>query len=190
LVPLEPLIRKLETESQLGDDEREAVRQLPFTVRNIPAGGDIVRERENPSQCCLVLEGWLCRHKITLGGARQIFSFHIAGDIPDLQSLHLTTMDHTLNTDQPDGSAIALPPDPELRADLCAPTWKLGTRGILLESKDGSSGFGNLRQRLGRSPGKGDAVVMAWSEGNEAAVSRHNAWKWEKHRDRPQRWIV
>jgi len=59
---------------------------------------------------------------------------------------------------------------------------------VLLESKDGSSGFGNLRQRLGRSPGKGDAVVMAWSEGNQAAVSRHNAWKWEKYR--PQRWIV
>jgi hypothetical protein len=71
-----------------------------------------------------------------------------------------------LDPDQPDGSAIALPPDPELKADLCAPTWKLGVHGILLESKDGSSGFGNLRQRLGRSPGKGDAVAMAWSEGN------------------------
>ena len=43
---------------------------------------------------------------------------------------------------------------------------------------------------IGRSPGKGDAVVMCWSEGNAAAVSRHNAWKWEKYRDRPQRWIV
>ena len=92
-----------------------------------------------------------------------------------------------LDPDQPDGSAIALPPDPELRADLCVPTWKLGARGILLESKDGSSGFGNLRQRLGRSPGKGDAVVMAWSEGNAAAVSRHNARKWERPR---HRWIV
>jgi len=33
-----------------------------------------------------------------------------------------------LDPDQPDGSAIALPPDPELRADLCAPTWKLTQR--------------------------------------------------------------
>jgi hypothetical protein len=87
-----------------------------------------------------------------------------------------------LDPDQPDGSVIALPPDPELRADLCAPTWKLSARGILLESKDGSSGFGNLRQRLGRSPGRGDAVVMAWREGNQAAASRHNAWKWERPR--------
>ena len=30
-----------------------------------------------------------------------------------------------LDPDQPDGSAIALAADPELRADLCAPTWKL-----------------------------------------------------------------
>jgi hypothetical protein len=65
-----------------------------------------------------------------------------------------------LDPDQPDGSAIALPPDPELRADLCAPTWKLGARGILLESKDGSSGFGNLRQRLGRSPVR--VMPLSW----------------------------
>jgi hypothetical protein len=108
-----------------------------------------------------------------------------SGELPDLTS---DIVDNPqIDSDQPDGSAIALPPDPELRADLCAPTWKLGARGILLESKDGSSGFGNLRQRLGRSPGKGDAVVMAWSEGNAAAVSRHNACKWERPR---QRWIV
>jgi hypothetical protein len=93
-----------------------------------------------------------------------------------------------LDPDQPDGSAIALPADPELRADLCAPTWKLTARGILLESKTGSSGFGNLRQRLGRSPGRGDAEVMAWSQGNAAAVSRQAEWKWK--RDERQRWIV
>jgi hypothetical protein len=71
-----------------------------------------------------------------------------------------------LDPDQPDGSAIALPPDPELRADLCTPSWKLTARGILLESKE------DIRKRLGRSPGKGDAVVMAWSEGNKAAMAR------------------
>jgi CRP-like cAMP-binding protein len=45
-----------------------------------------------------VLEGWVCRYKILETGTRQIFSFHIAGDIPDLQSLHLRTMDHNLGT--------------------------------------------------------------------------------------------
>jgi CRP-like cAMP-binding protein len=31
-------------------------------------------------------------------GRRQIFSFHIAGDIPELQSLHIQMMDHSLCT--------------------------------------------------------------------------------------------
>lgn len=70
-----------------------------------------------------------------------------------------------LDPDQQGGSVIALPPDPELRADLAAPTYEVSARGILVESKD------DLRKRLGRSPGKGDAVVMCLSEGN-AAVKR------------------
>jgi hypothetical protein len=70
-----------------------------------------------------------------------------------------------LNPDQQGGSVIALPPDPELRADLAAPTYEVTARGLLIESKD------DLRKRLGRSPGKGDAVVMALSCG-DAAVKR------------------
>lgn len=73
-----------------------------------------------------------------------------------------------LNPDQEGGSAIALPPDAELRADLAAPSYDVTARGILIESKD------DLRKRLGRSPGKGDAVVMCLSEGN-AAVKKQLA---------------
>lgn len=69
-----------------------------------------------------------------------------------------------LDPDQEGGSIIALPPDPELRADLSAPTWELTAQGIKLESKD------DIRARLGRSPGKGDAVVMCLSEGNRAVM--------------------
>lgn len=68
-----------------------------------------------------------------------------------------------LNPEQQGGSVIALPPDPELRSDLAAPTWELSPRGIVIEGKD------DLRKRLGRSPGKGDAVVMCLSEGQSAA---------------------
>lgn len=67
-----------------------------------------------------------------------------------------------LDPDQPGGSVIALPPDPELRADLAAPTWSLKPNGIVLESKE------DLRKRLGRSPGKGDAVVYALAMGDQA----------------------
>jgi hypothetical protein len=71
-------------------------------------------------------------------------------------------MREELDPDQEGGSAIALPPDPELRADLSAPTYEVRANGILIESKD------ELRKRLGRSPGKGDAAVMCLSEGNAA----------------------
>lgn len=73
-----------------------------------------------------------------------------------------------LDPDQEGGSAIALPPDAELRADLTAPTWTLRTNGILIEAKE------DIRKRLGRSPGRGDAVVMALSEGHLAAQRAAN----------------
>jgi len=47
-----------------------------------------------------------------------------------------------LDPDQPDGSAIALPPDPELRADLCPPTWKLGAVGYCSKEKTEAAGSG------------------------------------------------
>ena len=53
------------------------------------------------------------------------------------------------------GDDLALPPDPGLRADLCAPRWKLTARGVQVESKE------DLIKRLGRSPDKGDSLVYA-----------------------------
>jgi hypothetical protein len=67
------------------------------------------------------------------------------------------------------GELVALPPDPELLADLAAPTWKLTPSGILIEAKI------DIKKRLGRSPDKGDAVVNAWSYGASGAEVRFNA---------------
>jgi hypothetical protein len=73
-------------------------------------------------------------------------------------------MREALNPDQLGGSAVALPPDPQLRADMTAPTWKLTPRGIQIESKE------DIKKRLGRSPDRGDACVMCLSEGERAAA--------------------
>jgi hypothetical protein len=62
-------------------------------------------------------------------------------------------MRETLDPLNPD--PIALPPDPKLRADLCAPKWKLLHRGIQIEAKE------DVIKRIGRSPDRGDAVVLA-----------------------------
>lgn len=92
------LVRRLASHDALDEAEREAVRQLPMTVRQIPAKRDVVREGDRPSECCVILEGFAIRSKIVSSGGRQILAFHLPGDIPDLQSLHLTQLDHDLST--------------------------------------------------------------------------------------------
>jgi CRP-like cAMP-binding protein len=108
-----PLIRKLESLIDLSDDERQALMDLPMTVRAFKADQDIVRDGERPSHCCLMVEGFACRYKLLHDGRRQIFSFHIPGDVPDLQSLHLTVTDHSIGTLVP--SMVAFIPHPSLR---------------------------------------------------------------------------
>jgi CRP-like cAMP-binding protein len=87
--PYTRLIRRLESIVALSDESRQLISQLPMSVRSFKANQDIMREGDVPTQCCLVLDGFLCRHKIASGSKRQIISFHISGDMPDLYSLHL-----------------------------------------------------------------------------------------------------
>jgi hypothetical protein len=57
--------------------------------------------------------------------------------------------------DPQSGQDLAIPNDPELRADLCAPKWKLSARGVQVEGKE------DLIKRLGRSPDKGESLLYA-----------------------------
>jgi CRP-like cAMP-binding protein len=101
--PLEinPLIRKLDSIFLLSDEERSAVASLPLQVVHLRADQDIVRERDRPSRCCVVLDGFACSYKVTVEGKRQILAFHVAGDMPDLQSLHLRVLDNSVGTITP-----------------------------------------------------------------------------------------
>jgi hypothetical protein len=56
------------------------------------------------------------------------------------------------------GLEIALPPDSELAADLATARWTLTVRGIQVEDKK------KVKDRLGRSPDKGDAVINAFAQ--------------------------
>src|SRR3954453_5652120 len=93
-----PLMHKLESILVLSEDEKDVLRTVSGTIRTVGRRQDLVREGDRPSECCLVLEGFAYRYKLTQEGKRQIFSFHIPGDIPDLQSLHLDVMDHSLSS--------------------------------------------------------------------------------------------
>ena len=107
------LIRKLESIADLTTDDKEALLALPMTVKSLAADQDIVRDKDRPSQCCLILEGFVCRYKLLDGGKRQIMSFHTPGDFPDLQSLHLKVMDHSVGTLVP--SKLAFIPHASIR---------------------------------------------------------------------------
>jgi CRP-like cAMP-binding protein len=88
----------LESIAPLSDQERQAVEQLPARLHRFGPRHDIVHDGDTPSQCCLLLEGWAFRYKLLGEGRRQILSFHVPGDVPDLQSLHVQPMDHSLAT--------------------------------------------------------------------------------------------
>ncbi|HKD26971.1 MAG TPA: terminase [Xanthobacteraceae bacterium] len=74
-------------------------------------------------------------------------------------------MREELDPDQHGGSALALPRDASVKADLAAPRWELTARGIKIEDKH------QIRKRLGRSPDEGDAIVMCLSEGERAVAA-------------------
>ncbi len=90
------LVRRLERIGRLSVAERHAVEQLPTKLQTLRPRQDIVREGEKPEHTCLIVEGWAFRYKLLSAGRRQILSFHVPGDMPDLHSLHIDTMDHSL----------------------------------------------------------------------------------------------
>jgi CRP-like cAMP-binding protein len=92
------VIRKLERLGHLHQADRDAIRALPLTMKTAPPNHFLVREGDLARDCCLLLKGYACRHKATSGGGRQIVSFHLPGDILDLQHLLLPRADHNLQT--------------------------------------------------------------------------------------------
>ncbi len=107
------LLRKLERLAALSDDDRRAITALPLSPENLPARRIIVREGEQVVRCCLLVRGYASRYKVARSGRRQIVSFHMAGDMLDLQHLLLPRADHSVQTV---GSAtVAWVPVPALK---------------------------------------------------------------------------
>lgn len=57
--------------------------------------------------------------------------------------------------DPNNNTGIALPPDKELLSDLCAPKWELQGSKVKVESRE------DIVKRIGRSPDKASAVILA-----------------------------
>jgi CRP-like cAMP-binding protein len=94
-------LRKLDSIYMLDEDDRKAVNRLPLLVADIRADQDVVREGDRPTRSCFLIGGIACWSKTTGSGKRQILSFQIPGDLPDMQSIHLSMLDSTLTTLSP-----------------------------------------------------------------------------------------
>ena len=66
-------------------------------------------------------------------------------------------------TDPNSGLNLALPPDPQMAADLCAARWHPTPLGIQVEKKE------EIKKRLGRSPDRGEAIIYASADEGGAA---------------------
>jgi hypothetical protein len=65
--------------------------------------------------------------------------------------------------DPASGHEIALPPDRQLKVDLCAARYSVNKGGIVVEPKD------DIKKRIGRSPDKGEAILLAWHGANRGS---------------------
>ena len=117
--PTQSLIRKLESIATLAPEENTLRCFACLYGRKIvQQREDIVREGDQPTECCLPVEGYLCSYYVTAEGRRQILQFHIPGDIPDLQGLHLAVMDHSLAALVPSKLGLSLTRDYPRLGDL------------------------------------------------------------------------
>lgn len=110
---LGPLIRKLERLAELNDADRRVVAGLPFTMEDVRKHDYLVREGEEAAHCAVLITGYACRHKTTRSGGRQIVSFHMSGDILNLQQVLLPRADHHVQATT--DATVAWVPSPALK---------------------------------------------------------------------------
>lgn len=96
--PISVLTRKLARFVHLSSEDVLALKALPLREEGVPRFRDLVIEGQAPESCCLLIRGYACRYKETAAGSRQIVSFHLAGDLLDIQHLLLERADHSVQT--------------------------------------------------------------------------------------------
>ena len=92
----EIMAKKLREHSSLSRDDLAMLQTLPHSLRAFLPNEDIVRQGDEPTVSVVVLEGMVARYHTLPDGRRQYISFHIAGDMPDAQTLFIEQMDHAV----------------------------------------------------------------------------------------------
>lgn len=98
---LSGLARKLSRLAALDREDLAGLSALPAQSEQVPSRKPLVREGDIPDRCCLLVRGYAARYKDMATGSRQIVSFHIPGDLLDVQHLLLSQADHSIETITP-----------------------------------------------------------------------------------------
>jgi CRP-like cAMP-binding protein len=93
---LKPLVRKLELHGPLDKDDREGLLGLPWLTRVFKRREYISREGESVTKSWVLLSGLAQRHKLVADGNRQIVSFHMKGDLIDLENTFFGRAAHSI----------------------------------------------------------------------------------------------
>lgn len=89
------LIARLQAVAGLTQQDRCALQSLPYSFKSLESGDCVIREGERPNACTVLMDGFLARRRV-IGDRNQISAFYVAGDMPDLHTLHLPTADHDI----------------------------------------------------------------------------------------------
>lgn len=77
----------------LSPEDHALLKALRVTERTLEHREPLSREGEAATQCAIVHAGFLASYKIAFD-REQILAFHVPGDFPDLQTLHVPVSDH------------------------------------------------------------------------------------------------
>jgi CRP-like cAMP-binding protein len=92
----ESLFKRWSRSVALSAEDRHAFASLPWTRREVSRDAYLAREGEPTKVCSLLLYGLAFRQKLLSDGSRQIISFHIAGELLDVQNCALDVADHNV----------------------------------------------------------------------------------------------
>lgn len=93
---IEPLITKLESIGTVSNEDRALLDSLPIVSRRLAPQEYLLHQGDRPTHSAVVLEGVMARFQELSDGDRQVVSFHLRGDAPDLHTLFIKRMDHSL----------------------------------------------------------------------------------------------
>ena len=147
---LEPLVEKLRFHGPLSDEDRQALLDLPNTPKTLDAHAYVIREGDKPTHSCLLLDGFIYRHKVVGDGGRQICSIHMRGDVVDLQNALLEYADHSVQALTP--CEVAFIPHEAIRK--IASERLAIARAMWLETLVDGSIFREWLTNIGRRPAR------------------------------------